>query len=44
MVFIDELDAIGKSHNSSRLYDGNDGQEQTLNQLLSEINGFSAVP
>ena len=42
IVFIDELDAIGKSRSSSGFYGGNDEREQTLNQLLTEMDGFSA--
>ena len=42
IVFIDELDAIGKSRNSGGFYGGNDEREQTLNQLLTEMDGFSA--
>ena len=42
MVFIDELDAIGKSRSSNGFYGGNDEREQTLNQLLSEMDGFAA--
>ena len=42
IVFIDELDAIGKSRSSSGMYGGNDEREQTLNQLLSEMDGFAA--
>lgn len=38
IVFIDEIDAIGKSRDSR--YGGNDEREQTLNQLLSEMDGF----
>jgi cell division protease FtsH len=41
IVFIDELDAIGKSRSSSGFYGGNDEREQTLNQLLSEMDGFA---
>ena len=37
IVFIDEIDAIGKSRDSRM---GNDEREQTLNQLLSEMDGF----
>lgn len=40
IIFIDELDAIGKSR-SSGLYGGNDEREQTLNQLLTEMDGFA---
>ncbi|MEA5464829.1 ATP-dependent zinc metalloprotease FtsH [Leptothoe sp. PORK10 BA2] len=43
IVFIDELDAIGKSRSSGGFYGGNDEREQTLNQLLSEMDGFAAV-
>ena len=39
IVFIDEIDAIGKSRDS-RYVGGNDEREQTLNQLLSEMDGF----
>ena len=39
IIFIDEIDAIGKSRNSGG-YGGNDEREQTLNQLLSEMDGF----
>lgn len=42
IVFIDELDAIGKSRASSAIYGGNDEREQTLNQLLTEMDGFAA--
>lgn len=42
IIFIDELDAIGKSRATSGFYGGNDEREQTLNQLLTEMDGFSA--
>jgi cell division protease FtsH len=42
IIFIDELDAIGKSRSSSSFYGGNDEREQTLNQLLTEMDGFNA--
>jgi cell division protease FtsH len=42
IVFIDELDAIGKSRSSGSFYGGNDEREQTLNQLLAEMDGFTA--
>lgn len=42
IVFIDELDAIGKSRASGNFMGGNDEREQTLNQLLTEMDGFSA--
>ena len=41
IVFIDELDAIGKSRSSGGFYGGNDEREQTLNQLLTEMDGFA---
>ena len=41
IIFIDELDAIGKSRSSGGLYGGNDEREQTLNQLLTEMDGFA---
>ena len=40
IVFIDEIDAIGKSRDSHYGGGGNDEREQTLNQLLSEMDGF----
>jgi cell division protease FtsH len=43
IVFIDELDAIGKSRASGAFMGGNDEREQTLNQLLTEMDGFSAA-
>ncbi len=42
IIFIDELDAIGKSRASGGLIGGNDEREQTLNQLLTEMDGFAA--
>ena len=39
IVFIDEIDAIGQKRNSSQ-FGGNDEREQTLNQLLTEMDGF----
>lgn len=39
IIFIDEIDAIGKSRDS-RYGGGNDEREQTLNQLLAELDGF----
>ena len=42
IVFIDELDAIGKSRASGGFVGGNDEREQTLNQLLTEMDGFAA--
>lgn len=40
IVFIDEIDAIGKSRAANGLMGGNDEREQTLNQLLAEMDGF----
>ncbi|MCU0518092.1 MAG: ATP-dependent zinc metalloprotease FtsH [Oscillatoria sp. Prado101] len=40
IVFIDELDALGKSRGAGPLLGGNDEREQTLNQLLTEMDGF----
>ena len=41
IVFIDEIDAIGQKRNSGNL-GGNDEREQTLNQLLTEMDGFES--
>lgn len=41
IVFIDEIDTIGKKRDSGA-YGGNDEREQTLNQLLTEMDGFDA--
>ncbi|WP_309498100.1 ATP-dependent zinc metalloprotease FtsH [Sulfurovum sp.] len=40
IIFIDEIDAIGKSRASGNQMGGNDEREQTLNQLLAEMDGF----
>ena len=40
IVFIDEIDAIGKSRDTR--FGGNDEREQTLNQLLAEMDGFDS--
>ncbi len=40
IVFIDEIDAIGRSRSGVISMGGNDEREQTLNQLLAEIDGF----
>ncbi len=40
IVFIDEIDAIGKSRAAGGMMGGNDEREQTLNQLLAEMDGF----
>jgi cell division protease FtsH len=42
IIFIDELDAIGRSRQSSSYGGGNDEREQTLNQILTEMDGFEA--
>jgi cell division protease FtsH len=41
IIFIDEIDAIGKSRAAGNMMGGNDEREQTLNQLLAEMDGFS---
>ena len=40
IIFIDELDAIGRSRSAGLRIGGNDEQEQTLNQILTEMDGF----
>ena len=40
IIFIDEIDTIGKSRDGGRYGGGNDEREQTLNQLLAEMDGF----
>ncbi len=40
IVFIDEIDTIGKKRDTSGMGGGNDEREQTLNQLLTEMDGF----
>lgn len=40
IVFIDELDALGKSRTANNPFSSNDEREQTLNQLLAEMDGF----
>jgi len=42
IVFIDEIDTIGKKRDSGGYGGGNDEREQTLNQLLAEMDGFEA--
>ena len=42
IVFIDEIDTIGKKRDDGSGFGGNDEREQTLNQLLSEMDGFDA--
>ncbi len=41
IIFIDEIDAIGKQRGSNSMLSGNDEREQTLNQLLTEMDGFN---
>lgn len=43
IIFIDEIDAIGKSRASGANFGGNDEREQTLNQLLAEMDGFGTT-
>jgi cell division protease FtsH len=40
IIFIDEIDAIGKTRGSQSKMNGNDEREQTINQLLTEMDGF----
>jgi cell division protease FtsH len=40
IIFIDELDAIGRSRGGASSFGGNDEREQTLNQILTEMDGF----
>jgi len=40
IIFIDELDALGRARSAVSGYGGGDEKEQTLNQLLSELDGF----
>lgn len=42
IIFIDEIDAIGKSRENGGMPGGNDEREQTLNQLLAEMDGFDS--
>ena len=42
IIFIDEIDAIGKSRAAAGQMGGNDEREQTLNQLLAEMDGFDS--
>ena len=43
IIFIDELDAIGRARGGSASLGGNDEREQTLNQILTEMDGFSGT-
>jgi cell division protease FtsH len=42
IIFIDELDALGRARSAMNLPGGHDEKEQTLNQLLAELDGFDA--
>lgn len=42
IIFIDELDALGKARSISPMTGGHDEREQTLNQLLTEMDGFDS--
>ena len=44
IVFIDEIDAIGRQRGASVSNGSNDEREQTLNQLLTEMDGFDTLP
>lgn len=43
IIFIDEIDTIGRSRSSSKAMGSNSEQEQTLNQILTEMDGFSGT-
>lgn len=43
IVFIDEIDAIGKARGKGGMFGGNDERESTLNQLLVEMDGFNTT-
>jgi cell division protease FtsH len=43
IIFIDELDAIGRSRSAGSSFGGNDEREQTLNQILTEMDGFDTA-
>ena len=43
IVFIDEIDAVGRARGRGGLTGGNDERENTLNQLLTEMDGFSST-
>jgi cell division protease FtsH len=41
IIFIDEIDTIGRARGGPRAFGGHDEREQTLNQILTEMDGFS---
>jgi cell division protease FtsH len=43
IIFVDEIDAIGRSRGSGAFSGANDEREQTLNQILTEMDGFDAT-
>ena len=43
IIFIDEIDTIGRARGGSRAMGGNDEREQTLNQILTEMDGFDGT-
>lgn len=43
IVFIDELDSIGRARGGAQSLSGNDEREQTLNQILTEMDGFTGT-
>jgi cell division protease FtsH len=43
IIFIDELDAIGRARGGANSFGGNDEREQTLNQILTEMDGFTGT-
>jgi cell division protease FtsH len=43
IIFIDELDAIGRSRSNAMSFGGHDEREQTLNQILTEMDGFTGT-
>jgi len=43
IVFVDELDAVGRARSGSGSFGGGDEREQTLNQILTEMDGFDAA-
>ena len=42
IVFIDEIDAVGRARGKNPAMGGNDERENTLNQLLTEMDGFGS--